>query len=425
MFYKNMNQDIAIKVENLTKIYKLYNAPIDRLKEALNPFKKKYHIDFYALNNLNFEIKKGDCVGILGKNGAGKSTLLKIITGVLTPTLGTVEINGKVSALLELGAGFNPEYTGIENIYFQGNLMGYSKEEIDAKVPDILEFADIGDFIKQPVKSYSSGMFARLAFAVAINVEPDILIVDEALAVGDAKFVFKCLNKISAMKKNGVTIILVTHDVQTVKTFCQSGIWIKNGAVEQLGLVEEVTNSYIRDLFGGEVKPENVSTISNDSAVYTDSSLSLVNSPHWGSGELLVHKFNISSSAQLGKNSFRYLDEIFIQFTSIVKVANYYPNLAFSFSIKNNKNLDLIVEVIQHNKPDFYNYGEEITAEFRLENILPPGDYLLVLAVEDRSGYVCEYFDYAENVQNFTVFADSNDFFYSVVKPKIFSRVIE
>lgn len=245
MFYKNMNQDIAIKVENLTKIYKLYDAPIDRLKEALNPFKRKYHKDFYALDALNFEIKKGDCVGILGKNGAGKSTLLKIITGVLTPTAGNVQINGRISALLELGAGFNPEYTGMENIYFQGNLMGYSKEEIDLKIPAILEFADIGEFIKQPVKSYSSGMFARLAFAVAINVEPDILIVDEALSVGDAAFQNKCIRKMTEIMEQGVTVLFVSHDIQAVNKFCKRAIWLRDGKKYMDGVTQDVTDAYM------------------------------------------------------------------------------------------------------------------------------------------------------------------------------------
>ena len=161
-----MNKDIAIKVENLSKVYKLYHAPIDRLKEALNPFKKSYHQDFHALSNVSFEVKKGETVGIIGKNGSGKSTLLKMITGVLTPSSGSVEVKGRISALLELGAGFNMEYTGLENIYFQGNLMGYSHDEMKCRVNNILMFADIGDFIHQPVKNYSSGMFARLAFAV-------------------------------------------------------------------------------------------------------------------------------------------------------------------------------------------------------------------------------------------------------------------
>ena len=195
----------AIKVSHLTKVYKLYDKPVDRLKESLHPLKKKYHKDFYALNDVSFEIKKGETVGIIGKNGAGKSTLLKIITGVLTPSSGHVHVNGRIASLLELGAGFNPEYTGIENIYLQGTLMGYSHSEMESKIDGILAFADIGDFVHQPVKSYSSGMYARLAFSVAINVEPDILIVDEALSVGDMYFQQKCMDKIISMQKNNIT----------------------------------------------------------------------------------------------------------------------------------------------------------------------------------------------------------------------------
>ena len=226
-----MNNDIAIKVENLSKVYKLYENPIDRMKESLHWRGKKYHKDFYALNDVSFEIKKGETVGIIGKNGSGKSTLLKIITGVLTPTSGKVTVNGKVSALLELGAGFNPEYTGIENIYFQGNLMGYTREQMDARVDDILAFADIGDFIHQPVKVYSSGMFARLAFAVAINVEPDILIVDEALSVGDFKFQQKCIRKLDEFSENKKTIFFVSHDLNMLRIFCDHGIVVHRGQV--------------------------------------------------------------------------------------------------------------------------------------------------------------------------------------------------
>lgn len=223
--------NIAIKVSHLTKIYKLYDKPIDRLKESLHPLKKQYHKEFYALNDVSFEIKKGETVGIIGKNGAGKSTLLKIITGVLTPTNGSVHVNGRIASLLELGAGFNPEYTGVENIYLQGTLMGYSHEEMEAKVDDILAFADIGDFVYQPVKSYSSGMFARLAFAVAINVEPDILIVDEALSVGDINFQSKSINKIIDMKKNGLTLLLVSHDLTTVNRVAERVMWL-HGALK-------------------------------------------------------------------------------------------------------------------------------------------------------------------------------------------------
>lgn len=223
--------DIAISVKNLTKIYKLYDSPQDRLKESLHPFRKKYHHDFYALNDISFEIKKGETVGIIGKNGSGKSTLLKLITGVLTPSSGSVTVNGKIAALLELGAGFNPELTGIENVYFNGTLMGYSKEEMDNMLEDILSFADIGDFANQQVKMYSSGMFARLAFSVSVNVDPEILIVDEALSVGDMHFQEKSITKMKKMVDNGKTILFVTHSLPVVRNFCRKGIWLDTGKV--------------------------------------------------------------------------------------------------------------------------------------------------------------------------------------------------
>lgn len=259
-----MNKDIAIKVENLSKVYKLYNAPIDRMKEALHPFKKSYHKEFYALNDVSFEIKKGETVGIIGKNGSGKSTLLKIVTGVLTPTTGKVTVNGRISALLELGAGFNPEYTGMENIYFQGNLMGFEREEMEAKVQEILDFADIGDFIHQPVKNYSSGMFARLAFAVAINVEPEILIVDEALSVGDMAFQNKCMNKMKQlMEKDGCTVVFVSHSLAAVRLVCEKAIWINSGVLEKDGDVDLVTDLYETSMF--KRYNENAKNVESDS----------------------------------------------------------------------------------------------------------------------------------------------------------------
>ena len=224
-----MDNNIAIKVNNLTKIYHLYDKPQDRLKEALHPLRKSYHHDFYALNDVSFEIKKGETVGIIGKNGAGKSTLLKIITGVLNPTSGSVEVNGKIASLLELGAGFNPEMTGLENIYLNGTLMGFSKEEMDSKIDIILEFADIGEFIHQQVKIYSSGMFARLAFSMVINVEPDILIVDEALSVGDMAFQMKCFKKFEELQLNNVSILFVTHSLDSIIRYCQKAIVIEAG----------------------------------------------------------------------------------------------------------------------------------------------------------------------------------------------------
>ncbi len=237
-------QEYALRVKDVSKVYKLYNKPSDRLKESLSPFKKLYHKEYYALKNLSFDVKKGECVGLLGVNGAGKSTVLKIITGVLNPTSGSVEVNGKISALLELGAGFNPEYTGLENIYLNGTLLGFTREEIDARIDEILSFADIGDFIHQPVKTYSSGMFVRLAFAVAINIDPEILIVDEALSVGDVFFQAKCYKKFDDFKKSGKTILLVTHSLSSVSKYCDRVVVLDAGQKLDEGEPSEMIDLY-------------------------------------------------------------------------------------------------------------------------------------------------------------------------------------
>lgn len=236
--------DTMIQIEHLQKMYHLYDKPIDRLKEVLHPRRKSYHKAFYALRDISLTINRGESVGIVGVNGSGKSTLLKIITGVLNPTEGKVETYGKVAALLELGAGFNPEYTGRDNIYLNGTMMGYSEEEMAQRVQPIIDFADIGDFIDQPVKTYSSGMFARLAFAVAINVSPDILIVDEALAVGDTRFQVKCIDKMMELKKKGTTILFVTHAIEQIKRFCTRAIWIRDGVIYQDGEASQIVDLY-------------------------------------------------------------------------------------------------------------------------------------------------------------------------------------
>ena len=237
-------ESIAINVDNVSKIYRLYNKPSDRLKEALGFSKKKLYQEHYALNNVSFEVRKGETVGIIGTNGSGKSTILKIITGVLNPTQGNVSIQGRISALLELGAGFNMEYTGIENIYLNGTMMGFSEEEINAKMDDILSFADIGDFVHQPVKTYSSGMFVRLAFAVAINIDPEILIVDEALSVGDVFFQVKCYHKFEEFKKMGKTILFVSHDLGSISKYCDRVILLNKGVKEAEGKPKEIVDLY-------------------------------------------------------------------------------------------------------------------------------------------------------------------------------------
>ena len=246
----NGASDIVIDVKDVTKIYRLYDQPIDRLKEAISVTHKNYHRDFYALNHINFQVGKGESVGIIGTNGSGKSTILKIITGVLTPSGGTVNINGIVCALLELGAGFNPDYTGIENVYMNGTMMGFTREQMDEKLQEILDFADIGDFVNQPVKSYSSGMFVRLAFAVSINIDPEILIVDEALSVGDVFFQAKCYHKFEEFKKRGKTILFVSHDLSSISKYCDRAVLLNQGVLLGEGTPKKMIDIYKQVLVG-------------------------------------------------------------------------------------------------------------------------------------------------------------------------------
>lgn len=245
-----MTESIAIQVDHLSKMYKLYDKPTDRFKEAMGIKKKRYYKEHYALRDVSMDVKQGECVGIIGTNGSGKSTILKIITGTLNPTSGSVTVNGRISALLELGAGFNMEYTGIENIYLNGTMMGFSKDEIDQRLEGILQFADIGDFIHQPVKTYSSGMFVRLAFAVAINIDPEILIVDEALSVGDVFFQAKCYHKFEEFKRMGKTILFVSHDLGSVAKYCDRVILLNQGVKTAEGNPKEIIDIYKQILVG-------------------------------------------------------------------------------------------------------------------------------------------------------------------------------
>lgn len=239
----SMGRD-AIRLEHVTKIYKLYGRNRDRLKDSLGLTRKKCYQEHYALRDVSMRIGQGETVGIIGVNGSGKSTILKIITGVLSATSGEMEINGRISALLELGAGFNMEYTGLENVYLNGTMLGFSEEEIRERLSDILEFADIGEFIHQPVKTYSSGMFVRLAFAVAINIDPEILIVDEALSVGDVFFQAKCYHKFEEFKKLGKTILFVSHDLTSIAKYCDRVILLHKGVKLSEGSAKDMVNMY-------------------------------------------------------------------------------------------------------------------------------------------------------------------------------------
>lgn len=331
----------AIKVSHLTKVYKLYDKPIDRLKESLHPLKKQYHKDFYALNDVSFEIKKGETVGIIGKNGAGKSTLLKIITGVLTPSSGHVHTNGRISSLLELGAGFNPEYTGVENIYLQGTLMGYTHSEMESKVDEILSFADIGDFVYQPVKSYSSGMFARLAFAVAINVDPDILIVDEALSVGDFAFQAKCFQKFQSFQEAGKTILFVSHSTQQIIQYCNKAILIHNGnIIKYSDDVKQTTYDYevlIRkhdDVVSSECL-ENKEDFIEEEFDFDTTANKEVNEHRFGTHEAIFRKVTLSHNKDALSSDIIFTagEKVYLRFYIMAKKD--FPSIVMGTSIKN------------------------------------------------------------------------------------------
>lgn len=252
----DMDQNIAIQVTDVEKVYKLYEKPSDRLKDALGLGRKCHHTRHHALKGISMTIRQGECVGIIGTNGSGKSTILKIITGVVNPTKGSVTVNGRISALLELGAGFNMEYNGIENIYLNGTMIGFSEKEIDEKLDAILEFADIGEYVYQPVKTYSSGMFVRLAFAVAINIDPEILIVDEALSVGDVFFQAKCYHKFEEFKEMGKTIVFVSHDLSSISKYCDRVVLLNQGEKLGEGEPKKMIDTYKQVLVGQYVAPE-------------------------------------------------------------------------------------------------------------------------------------------------------------------------
>jgi ABC-type polysaccharide/polyol phosphate transport system ATPase subunit len=268
---------IAIRVVNLSKCYQIYERPQDRLRQSFVPrlqrligrAPKTYFREFWALKNVSFEVGKGETVGIIGYNGSGKSTLLQMICGILTPSGGRVEVNGRVAALLELGAGFNPEFTGRENVYMNGAILGLSRTEIDERFDDIAAFADIGDFLEQPIKTYSSGMYVRLAFAVVANVDAGVLVVDEALAVGDARFQQKCINRLNRLRDNGGTILFVSHALEQVKRFCSKAIWLDRGEMRAIGVASHICDQYdshgaadrpmpdeVRTADGGPLAPE-------------------------------------------------------------------------------------------------------------------------------------------------------------------------
>lgn len=400
-----MSSDIAIKVENLSKCYHIYDKPRDRLMQMLRRGKKQYFREFWALKNVSFEIKKGETVGIVGRNGSGKSTLLQMICGTLNPTAGNIQVNGRVAALLELGAGFNPEFTGRENVYMAASLYGLSSDEVDIRFDAISRFADIGDFINQPVKTYSSGMYVRLAFAVIAHVDADILVVDEALSVGDAVFTQKCMNFIRHFQKNG-TLLFVSHDLGSVLNLCQTALWLGQGELRIEGESKSVVDAYLQytmqEVYGdkAELVALNKNSGKKDylSKSITESQLSVVDykaevtatnnlhlSDGWttGDAEILDIQFALQDG---GANTILEGGECII--VTIKCRAN--KNLeqpAIGFLVRDRLGQDLFGEntlAFTNISPMPLEAGDEFIGEFcfRLP-MLPNGDYALMASVAD------------------------------------------
>ncbi|MBQ0146530.1 MAG: ABC transporter ATP-binding protein [Lachnospiraceae bacterium] len=397
-----MDNNLAIKVNNVTKTYKLYEKPIDRLKESLS--RRQYHRPFNALNDVSFEVEKGTTVGIIGTNGSGKSTMLKIITGVLSQTTGTVETEGNISALLELGAGFNMDYTGIENIYMNGTMMGFTRAQMDEKLDDILEFAEIGDFVYQPVKTYSSGMFVRLAFALAINVDPDILIVDEALSVGDVFFQSKCYKRMEEIRKNGTTILMVTHDMGSIIKYCDKVVVLNRGDKIAEGPAGEMVDLYKKILagkYGNEDEKKEDEMISSQITVNP-------NRTEYGDGRARIIDFGLFDEKGEATNLL-----LKGEYFTIREKIRFHEDIAapiFTYTIKDRKGTELTGTNTMFESADVSpaKPGDVYEVEFRQKMTLQGGDYLLSMSCTSFEGGVHTVYHRLYDVASITVISNKN-----------------
>lgn len=397
-----MSDDIAIKVENLSKCYQIYDRPHDRLLQMLTRGRKKYYREFWALKDVSFEVKKGETVGIIGRNGSGKSTLLQMICGTLSPTLGRIQTNGRIAALLELGSGFNPEFTGRENVFMNAAVLGLSQQEIYAKFDAIAAFSDIGEFIDQPVKTYSSGMVVRLAFAVQSQIDPDILIVDEALSVGDAKFQTKCFERLRQLKENGTSILLVTHSSEQIVTHCNNAILLNNGIQLEAGEPRRVVNRYMDLLFGKEKGPVSASPERQEASapVNTEYQLSTLEdafakrhgyNPHeyrWGDGAATILDFYLSSDGESYPSAVKSGQQITLALSVKFHKDFYRPILGITIKTKEG----ITVYGVNSETLEIDNFQElgrdgsviQVNAQFICR--LASGDYFISLGVASKHG---------------------------------------
>jgi teichoic acid transport system ATP-binding protein len=413
------NREIAIAVKDVQKVYRLYDKPKDRMKDAFGLGKKKQlYKPHYALNGVNMNIYKGETVGIIGTNGSGKSTILKIITGVLNPSAGEVAVNGRISALLELGAGFNQEYNGIENVYLNGTMMGFSEKEIDEKLPSILEFADIGDYVYQPVKTYSSGMFVRLAFAVAINIEPEILIVDEALSVGDVFFQAKCYHKFEEFKEMGKTIVFVSHDLSSISKYCDRVFLLNKGTLLGEGGPKEMIDAYKKVLVGQyeiHEDAENVDETVMDAALNP----SLI---EYGTKQAEILEYYVTDDA--GTRTSAVIKGTEYTLHMKVRINEYLPAPIFAFSLKNAHGTEITGtnSMIEKSYLDAGQSGQVMDVTFTQRMTLQGGEYLISMGVTGYNGDVFEVYHRLYDAINITVVSDKNTVGYYDCESKVIVR---
>lgn len=416
--------EVAIRVDDVSKLYKLYDKPSDRLKESLGLTRKKLYKEHYALHNVSFDVKRGETVGIIGTNGSGKSTILKIITGVLNPSGGHVEIDGRISALLELGAGFNMEYTGIENIYLNGTMIGFSGEEIDAKMQDILDFADIGDFVHQPVKTYSSGMFVRLAFAVAINIDPEILIVDEALSVGDVFFQAKCYKKFEDFKKMGKTILFVSHDLGSISKYCDRVVLLNRGKKLAEGTPKEMVSMYKRIMVNQDKAEEIAAHQMDMSSLEEDDEKEIKEAAcegqwkkhynlnpdvdEYGNGAAEIEDFAIID--ENGNYTNAIVKGTRFRLKSKVKFKQDIHDPIFTYTFKNIQGVAITGTNTMYEKKDvpLAKEGETYVATFEQDMFLQGGEYLLSMSCTGYRDGEFQVYHRLYDVCNVTVVSDKN-----------------
>lgn len=401
-----------ISIKDVSKVYKIYDSPSDRLKQMLRP-KRKYYREFTALRKLSLDIHRGETFGIIGRNGSGKSTLLQMICGTVASSTGSITVKGRIAALLELGAGFNPEFTGRDNILLNAAILGYPKDKIENKIDEVIKFSELEDFIDQPVKTYSSGMYARLAFSVAIYVEPEILIVDEALAVGDARFVAKCMRRINEIKSSGATIIFVSHDVSSVRTLCDRVLWLDKGKLIDIGDVFPITSKYMEYMFKDDSDIESVvidqQAVTKNPVFQVEQNLDDRPSSHWGSN------IGIIKYAAVQNNEGRRID--LIQWGDRVKIKIKYQltedivkeDLTVAFSIKDLKGNDILVATHRENLGNISDSVER-SIDFNFKNYLSPGKYLLVATIEKRNSTDIHYYEYYEGAHYFVSASDKKMF---------------